>query len=135
MAKDKEMHPNSLKNLRPLFTPENAKEYQLKAAASRKANTEARQALKMSAQEFSKYKEELREVDISAETMLKVLMMQAYDRDDLDTAADLAKSLVEFEKPKLARVDQTTTDLSAEEMTDEELNELLRKHVEKQNEL
>ena len=123
-------HPNSLKNLAPLFTEENAKEMQAKSAASRKANKEAREALKMSAQEFEKIKDELKDIKISAETMLKVLMMRAYEDGDNDTAADLAKALVEFEKPKLARIDQTNTELTAEELTDEELDELLKKHME-----
>lgn len=122
-------HPASLKNLAPHFTKENAKEMQLKAAASKKANNEARAALKMTAVEFSKFKEELKDVDISAEMMLKVLMMRAFDDDDMDTAADLAKALVEFEKPKLARVDQTNTEISTEDMSDEELDELLKKHI------
>ena len=122
-------HPASLKNLAPLFTEENAKEMQSRSVASRKANTEARQALKMTAVEFSKFKEELKDVEISAEMMLKVLMMRAFEDEDMDTAADLAKALVEFEKPKLARVDQTNTEISADELSDEELEELLKKHV------
>lgn len=126
-------HPNSLKNLAPQITKENAREMQLKSAASKKANKEAREALKITASEFSKYKEELKEVDISAEMMLKVLMMRAYEEGDNDTAADLAKALVEFEKPKLARVDQTTTEVKAEDLTDEEIDELLKKHTEDNN--
>ena len=126
-------HPNSLKNLAPLFTEENAKEMQAKSAASRKANKEAREALKMSAREFEKIKEELKDVEISAETMLQVLMMRAYDSGDTDTAADLAKALVEFEKPKLARIDQTNTEITTEELTDEELDALIKKHVEDDN--
>lgn len=122
-------HPASLKNLAPAFNKENAREMQLKSAASKKANNEARQALKMTAIEFSKFKEELQDVDISAEMMLKVLMMRAFDDEDMDTAADLAKALVEFEKPKLARVDQTNTEISTEDMSDEELDELLKKHM------
>ena len=40
-------HPNSLKEFSPiLFTKENAKEMQLRSAASRKASSDARQALK-----------------------------------------------------------------------------------------
>ena len=122
-------HPNSLKNLAPLFTKENAKEMQLRGAAKRKANREAREALAMSALDFAEFKETLKDIDISAEMMLKVLMMRAYENDDHDTAADLAKALVEFEKPKLARIDQTNTELSADELTDEELDELLKKHT------
>ena len=122
-------HPNSLKNLAPLFTKENAKEMQQKGAEVRKANKAAREALKMTAWEFSQYKKELADVDISAETMLKVQMMKAYEEGDDDKAVEIAKALVEFEKPKLARVDQTNTEISTEDLTDEELDELLKQHL------
>ena len=80
----------------------------------------------MTAQEFAKYKEELVDVEISSVMMLKVLMMQAFERGDMDTAADLAKSLAEFEAPKLARVDQTNVDVSGSDLTDEELDAKLK---------
>ncbi len=114
-------HPNSLKNLKPMWTSDSAREAQKNSVIARKANAEARAALKLTAVEFAKYKEDLKDVEISAEAMLKVLMMKAFENDDLDTAADLAKSLVEFEKPKLARVDQINTEITAEDLTDEEL--------------
>lgn len=126
----KEPHPNSLKNLAPMFTKENAREMQKKGAEVRKANKAAREALKMTAWEFSQYKKELEDVDISAETMLKVQMMKAYEEGDDDRATDIAKALVEFEKPKLARVDQTNMEVSTEDLTDEELDALLKKHTE-----
>ena len=122
-------HPNSLKNLSPLFNKDNAREMQKKGAEVRKANKAAREALKMTAWEFSQYKKELADVEISAETMLKVQMMKAYEEGDDDKAVEIAKALVEFEKPKLARVDQTNTELTAEDLTDEELQELINKHA------
>ena len=124
------MHPNSLKNLAPLFTKENAKEMQQKGAEVRKANKAAREALKMTAWEFSQYKKELQDVEISAETMLKVQMMKAYEEGDDDKAVEIAKALVEFEKPKLARVDQTNVEIGVEDMTDEELEAALKKYSE-----
>ena len=124
-------HPNSLKNLKPMWTSESAKEAQKNSVIARKANAEARAALKLTAVEFAKYKEDLKDVEISAEAMLKVLMMKAFENDDLDTAADLAKSLVEFEKPKLARVDQTNTEITAEDLTDEELEARIKSALEK----
>ncbi len=104
-----------------MWTSDSAREAQKNSVIARKANAEARAALKLTAVEFAKYKEDLKDVEISAEAMLKVLMMKAFENDDLDTAADLAKSLVEFEKPKLARVDQINTEITAEDLTDEEL--------------
>ena len=61
--------------------------------------------------------------------VLKVLMHKALSEDDFDTAADLAKSLAEFESPKLARIDQTTKELSVDDMSDDEINEALKGFV------
>lgn len=119
-------HPNSLKNLKPAWTSESAREAQKNSVKARKANAEARAALKMTAHEFSKYKEEMKDVEVSAVNMLEVLMMKAFQEDDFDTAADLAKSLAEFQTPKLARTESTIKEVDADELTDEELEEKLR---------
>ena len=119
-------HPNSLKNLKPAWTSESAREAQKNSVKARKANAEARAALKMTAHEFSKYKEEMKDVEVSAVNMLEVLMMKAFQEEDFDTAADLAKSLAEFQTPKLARTESTIKEVDADELTDEELEEKLR---------
>jgi len=120
-------HPNSLKNLKPMWTSETAKEAQKNSVIARKANAEARAQLKLTMNEWKKYKDEvLNEADMSSIDVLKILMMKALANDDFDTAADLAKSLAEFEAPKLARVDQTTTEVDASELTEEELEEKLK---------
>ena len=117
----------SLKNLKPMWTSESAKEAQKKSVEARKANAEARAQLKLSMNEWKKYKEEvLADSDMSSIDVLKILMMKALANDDFDTAADLAKSLAEFEKPKLARVDQTNLDVSTEDLSDEELEAKLK---------
>lgn len=120
-------HPNSLKNLSPSWTTETARTAQKNSVIARKANSEARAQLKLSMKEWKKYKEEvLDETDMSSIDVLKILMMRALQEDDFDTAADLAKSLAEFEAPKLARVDQTTVEVGADELTDEEIDARLR---------
>ena len=117
----------SLKNLKPMWTSETAKEAQKKSAEARKINNEARAKLKLTMGEWKKYKEEVLDTtDMSSIDILKILMMKALQEDDFDTAADLAKSLAEFEAPKLARVDQTNVDVSAEELSDEELEKKLK---------
>ena len=122
-------HPNSLKNLKPAWTSESAREAQKNSVIARKANAEARAALKLTAKQFEEYKKDvLTETDVSSIDVLKILMLKALEQDDLDTAADLAKSLAEFEAPKLARVDQTNVEVDASEMSDEEIEELLAKH-------
>ena len=120
-------HPNSLKNLKPMWTSESAKEAQKNSVIARKANAEARAQLKLTMNEWKKYKDEvLDEADMSSIDVLKILMMKALAADDFDTAADLAKSLAEFEAPKLARVDQTTTEVDASDLTEEELEAKLK---------
>ena len=120
-------HPNSLKNLASSFTKENAKEMQAKGVEKRKANALAREHLKMSMKDWKAYKEDvLDEVEMSSIDILKILMMKALDADDLDTAADLAKSLSEFEKPKLSRIESKIEEVKTEDLSDEELDEKLR---------
>ena len=119
-------HPNSLKNLKPYWTSETAREAQKNSVIARKANKEAREKLKLTAQEMEEYKQEMKEMQVSAVSMLEMLMLKAYQEDDLDTAADLAKSLAEFQTPKLARKESIVTEVAADEMTDEELEEKLR---------
>ena len=124
-------HPNSLKNLKPAWTTDSAREAQKNSVIARKANAEARAALKLTAKQFEEYKlDVLADTDVSSLDVLKILMLKALEQSDYDTAADLAKSLAEFEAPKLARVDQTNVEDDASDMTDEELNALLRKHSE-----
>ena len=121
------MHPNSLKNLTSVFNSESAREAQKNSVESRKANTEARIKLKLTAQEWEKYKHDvLKDSAITSIDILKILMLKALEKDDFDTAADLAKTLAEFDAPKLARVDQTNLDVSAEELSDEEINKKLK---------
>lgn len=120
-------HPNSLKNLKPMWTSETAKKAQENSVIARKANAEARAQLKLTANEWKKYKDDvLTDHDMSSIDVLKILMMKALQENDFDTAADLAKSLAEFEAPKLARVDQTTTEISTDDLSDEELDKKLK---------
>lgn len=120
-------HPNSLKNLAPLFTKENAKEMQLKSAASRKASSDARQALKMSMKDWRKYKEDvLDHVDMNSLDVLKILMFKALEKEDFDTASDLAAKVAEYEQPKLQRRELQIEELGTDALSDEELDSKLK---------
>ena len=120
------IHPNSLKNLKPLLTSKNAREYQIKSASVRKANNIAREQLKLTVKQFKEFKESFEENPVGAIDILRILMVQALDEGDNVQAADLAKSLAEFESPKLSRIDQMNTDVSLDELSDEELNRRLK---------
>ena len=120
-------HPDSLKNLAPLFTKDNAKEMQLKSAASRKASSDARQALKMSMGDWKKYKEDvLDHVDMNSLDVLKILMFKALEKEDFDTASDLAAKVAEYEQPKLQRRELQIEELGTDYLSDEELDSKLK---------
>lgn len=125
--KKKPQHPNSLANLKHTWDSESAKAAQLLGAAAKKAKREAREQLKMSVEEWKRYQQDvLAEADISSVDVLKILMHKALENEEYDTAADLAKSIAEFEQPKLARIEQTTKEVSADQLTDEELEKRLQ---------
>ena len=125
------MHPNSLANLAPQWgSRENAQKAQVASVAKRKANKEAREALKMNMKDWAAYKVEvLDNTNMSSLDVLKILMMKALEKDDYDTAADLAKSIAEFEQPKLARIESRIEEVSANDMTDEELEAKLKEYA------
>ena len=123
----KVIHPNSLKNLAPSFTKENAKEMQLKSAASRKASSDARQALKMSMRDWRKYKEDvLDHIEMNSLDVLKILMFKALDNEDFDTASDLASKVAEYEQPKLQRRELQIEEIGTDALSDEELDTKLK---------
>ncbi len=119
-------NPKSLENLAPKITSvEQAREMQKASVASRKANKEARERLKLTAAEMKVDVEELTN-EVSAIGCLKVLLVKYMQEGELEEAAKIATTLAEFETPKLARIDQTNTEISAEELSDEELNNKLK---------
>jgi hypothetical protein len=123
----KVIHPNSLKNLAPSFTKENAKEMQLKSAASRKASSDARQSLKMSMRDWRKYKEDvLDHIEMNSLDVLKILMFKALDNEDFDTASDLAAKVAEYEQPKLQRRELQIEEIGTDALSDEELDTKLK---------
>ena len=117
------VHPNSLKNLRP-FTREGARAGQKNSVIARKANKEAREALKVTLKDWQALKDEVKDDAPAALDVLKIAMTKALAAEDMDEATRLATVLAEFEAPKLQRQDinqvtQTT------DMTDEQLQKAL----------
>jgi RecA/RadA recombinase len=119
-------NPKSLKNLAPqIDSVEKAREMQRNSVLSRKANKEARERLKLTAAEMKIDVQELTQ-DVSALGALKVLLIKYMQEGEYEEAAKIATTLAEFESPKLARVDAVTTEVSADELTDEELENKLK---------
>lgn len=120
------VHPNSIKNLRVITSPEMAREYQKRSTESRMKNTEA---IRVLTEEFQcsadAVKKVLSQVDIKAIDVLKMSMMHALNQDNFEDAARYAKEIAEFEMPKLARLEQTNIS-KVEDLTDEELQKILK---------
>jgi hypothetical protein len=114
-------HPNSLKQLRPYMDSDKAKEMQAKGAETRRQNRALREAMKLSASEFKKIRDEIIIEMPSAVDILKVQLIKAMQVNDQDTIERLAIALAEYEQPKLQRIDQTTLTVDASELSEEEL--------------
>ena len=123
MSRDGNSHPNSLKNLRP-FTREGARAGQKNSVIARKANKEAREALKVTLKDWQVLKDEVKNDTPAALDVLKIAMTKALAIEDMDEATRLATVLAEFEAPKLQRQDITQVTQTAD-LTDEQLQEAL----------
>ena len=122
------MNPKSLANLRPNWDSETANAAREKGLETRRANKAAREAMKMSMAEYKKWKTEVIEsADVSAIDLLRIQMFKYFEEGDVDSAVDIAKSIAEFEQPKLARVDQTNHEVGNEDLSEEELDAKIRK--------
>ena len=124
-VKKPKMNPRSLANLGVPWNSDTAKEAQLKGAAARKANRIAREQLKLSLNSWKELKSEVQE-DFSSVELLRVIAMQKLEEGDMDAAVEILKSIAEFEKPKLARVEQKVEEVNANDMSDEELTAALK---------
>jgi len=123
MSRDGNSHPNSLKNLRP-FSREGARAGQKNSVIARKANKEAREALKLTLNDWKALKDEVKDDAPAALDVLKIAMTKALAVEDMDEATRLATVLAEFEAPKLQRQDITQVTQTAD-LTDEQLQEAL----------
>ena len=123
MSRGGNSHPNSLKNLRP-FTREGARAGQKNSVIARKANKEAREALKVTLKDWQALKDEVKDDAPAALDVLKIAMTKALAVEDMDEATRLATVLAEFEAPKLQRQDITQVTQTSD-MTDEQLQRAL----------
>jgi len=116
----------SLKNLRPHWNSETAKEAQKKGVEQRKINKEAREKLKLTLEELKLTQDEVfSKVDIDALSVLKLAMTKAIQADDMDEATRLATIIAEYQAPKLQRVDQTNLELNTDDISDEDLDKMI----------
>ena len=119
-------HPNSLKHLKPYMDTEKAREMQAKGVETRRRNKELREAMKLSAAEFRKIRDEIITEMPTAVEILKVQLIKAMQVGDQETIERLAIALAEYEQPKLQRIDQTTKNIDATSMSEEELDRKIK---------
>ena len=115
-------HPNSLRNLRPAFTKDNAKAMQAKGAESRRMKREQAEALKTTAEMYKRLKEEMPEID--ALGIMQVAVLQYLEDGNLEDASRIAMQIAPYQRARLASIDQQVT-TSVTEMSDEELKKIV----------
>jgi hypothetical protein len=120
------MNPNSLANLRK-FTPEGAAIGQAKGVQTRLLQKEIRENFKLHAVEFAKIVDDIPE--LNAVDVLRMCIHLALQNNDYAEAAKLAGDLAEYQRPKLARIEQHISD-DTKELSDAELEaEIAKLHV------
>ena len=127
MSEKKKLHPNSLANLQTAWNSDTAKEAQLLGAKKRSANALLRKQLKADMKMWKEMQEDLADSKVDSVEILRMLAFQKLDEGDNDGAVDIFKSIAEFEKPKLARVESKVEEVKTDDLSDEELNEMLKK--------
>ncbi len=118
-------NPKSLANLK-IITPEIARENQKKSVEAKRINKEMKEKFKLQAKNMQEVLDELPQLD--ALGILNLGMLKALEDDDFLLAAQLAEKIAEYQKPKLQRIDQTNINRSYESLSDEELEQELKKH-------
>lgn len=119
-------HPNSLAQLKPYMDSEKARAMQAKGAEVRRQNKALREAMKLSAAEFKKIRDDIIVEMPTAVEILKVQLVKAMQAEDQETIERLAIALAEYEQPKLQRIDQTTKNIEAGELSEEELDRKIK---------
>ena len=127
MSDKKPQHPNSLANLKSAWNSDTAREAQLLGAKKRTANALLRKQLKADMKMWKEMQEDLAESKVDSVEILRMLAFQKLDEGDNDGAVDIFKAIAEFEKPKLARVESKVEEVKTDDLSDEELNEMLKK--------
>ena len=123
-------HPNSLKNLTAAWDSETARAAQLRGAKKRTENAQKRKEIKEKLKLLKSMQDELKEDHIDSVEVLRLIAYEKMEEGDMDSAVEIFKTLAEFERPKLARVESKVEEVKADELTDEELQERLKQMLE-----
>jgi hypothetical protein len=113
--------PQSMQNLKPYYSTERARAMQKKSVEARMKNKELREAMSLTVKEWKVMGTDILNELPPAIDIIKLRMIQHMQADELDEAVELAKTLAEYEQPKLQRIDGITGSFDANGMSDEEL--------------
>jgi hypothetical protein len=119
---EKKHHPGS-ENLKSITSTEMANEYRLRGLEVRRKNKEKRELAKQTIVAMR----ELGDEAPDALEALKYVLVQAMEEGDTENIVKVASILAEYQAPKLSRQDVTQTNIDAADLTDEELEEELKK--------
>lgn len=114
-------HPNSLAALTSTWDSEKARKAQKKSCEARSANAARRHEIRAKLKLLKSMEEELREDKLDSVDVLRLIAYEKMEDGDMDTAIEIFKSIAEFEKPKLARIESKVEEIKADSLTDEEL--------------
>lgn len=114
-------HPNSLAALTATWDSDKAREAQLKSSAARSENARRRNDMKARLKMLKSMEEELRADKVDSVDVLRLIAYEKMEDGDMDTAIEIFKSIAEFEKPKLARIESKVEEIRTDSLTDEEL--------------
>lgn len=120
----KGFNPKILQNLKP-FDSESARRLQEKSVQSRKLNQEIRETLKLTAEQWSKVKQDIPKMDPLE--VLEMCMVKALADNDFESASRYASLLAPYKAPKLQAIEQKIT-TNIEDMSDEDLVKLITEH-------
>jgi len=120
-----DLHPNSLKNLKPKWDNEHMKKMAAKSLEKRRANKEAREKMKETVSILKYLSDGVISDMPSGLTVMQIMMLRAIQDGDPAEAAKLAATIAEYQQPKLQRTENMNTNINLEDLTDEELAQQL----------
>jgi hypothetical protein len=103
------------------FTKENAAIMTAKGQKVKALNASLRAEFKRNAKAFAKVMKDL--PDLKSEDVIKMCIHLSLREEDYESAAKFSEKLLEYERPKLARIESRVTH-DTSELTDEQLQEI-----------
>lgn len=117
----RKIHPNSLKNLKPVYHSEHMRAIQKKSVESRLKNKEQRDIMKKTLSMINEISDGLTAQVPKGMDVLKIAMVKAIAENDMAEASRVAAIIAEYEQPKLQRSENINANFDFTDLSDEEL--------------